>query len=48
MCIRDSPGTATAGIPALNMIQLISYYKALETGFDPDHPEGLDAYIKLG
>lgn len=43
-----NPGTATAGIPALNMIQLISYYKALETGFDPDHPEGLDAYIKLG
>lgn len=45
---HEKTGYAQAGVPTLNLIQLIAYYKAIETGFDPDYPEGLDAYIKLG
>ena len=36
-----------AGLLCLNACQLISYYKALEVGTDPDAPDGLDAWIKI-
>lgn len=34
-------------IPLLMVNQLMSYYKASETGAQPDKPDGLDAWIKL-
>lgn len=35
------------GIPFIAICQMISYYKAMENGTDPDNPDGLDAWIKL-
>ncbi len=38
---------AVQGIPFINLSQLIAYYKAVETGSNPDQPNGLSAWIKL-
>lgn len=38
---------AAQGIPFINVSQLISYYKAVQTGSNPDQPDGLTAWIKL-
>ncbi|MDR2903943.1 MAG: SIS domain-containing protein [Clostridiales bacterium] len=35
------------GLPMLLIAQLVSYYKSLVTGTDPDNPTGLTAWIKL-
>ncbi|NJD03250.1 MAG: SIS domain-containing protein [Ruminiclostridium sp.] len=35
------------GIPFIFIPQMISYYRAVKTGVNPDRPEGLDAWIKL-
>ena len=35
------------GIPFLNIIQMISYYKALNKNIDPDRPAGLDPWIEI-
>lgn len=37
----------SAGIPFVNISQLISYYKSQQKGLNADEPEGLDAWIKL-
>jgi len=37
----------SAGIPFVNVSQMISYYKAEQKALNPDKPEGLDAWIKL-
>ncbi|MGD1816136.1 MAG: SIS domain-containing protein [Pleomorphochaeta sp.] len=36
------------GISFINIPQLLSYYKAKNQNINPDQPEGLDAWIKLG
>ncbi len=38
---------AVQGIPFINLSQLLAYYKAVETGSNPDQPDGLTAWIKL-
>lgn len=38
---------AVRGIPFVNICQLVSYYKAIGRGVNPDKPTGLDAWIKL-
>lgn len=38
---------ATAAIPLLLPMQLLSYHIAVRTGHDPDRPAGLSAWIKL-
>lgn len=38
---------AAAGLRFINVAQMISYYKALQKGLNPDAPHGLDAWIKL-
>lgn len=38
---------AAVGAILLPVAQLISYYHSLAVGSDPDHPDGLDAWIKL-
>ena len=35
------------GIPFLILCQMVAYYKAKETGADPDKPDGLDPWISL-
>jgi glucosamine 6-phosphate synthetase-like amidotransferase/phosphosugar isomerase protein len=35
------------GLPVILIAQLVSYYKSLVTGTDPDNPTGLTAWIKL-
>jgi len=35
------------GIPFLVLCQMVAYYKAKETGADPDKPDGLDPWISL-
>ena len=36
------------GIPFIYLAQMLAYLKAVALGGNPDAPEGLDAYIKLG
>ena len=36
------------GIPFIAMCQLITYYKSLLTGANPDQPDGLEPWISLG
>ena len=38
---------AVQGVPFINLSQLISYYKAVQKGTNPDQPDGLAAWIKL-
>lgn len=38
---------AVTGIPFINIAQIISYYKALNIGINPDFPKGLNPWIKL-
>lgn len=38
---------AVRGIPFILICQLLSYYKAVENGTNPDSPDGLDPWIKL-
>jgi len=35
------------GLGVIVLCQLIAFYKSKVTGTDPDHPDGLDAWIKL-
>ena len=35
------------GIYFIILNQLLSYYKAIKRGINPDQPEGLDAWINL-
>lgn len=35
------------GIPFINICQLLAFYKAIETGHNPDIPGGLNPYISL-
>lgn len=35
------------GLPLILIAQLVSYYKSIVTGTDPDHPTGLSAWIEL-
>lgn len=55
---REIPGVSTVelgaeigplagGIAFLNLCQLTAYEKSLETGSNPDAPEGLDAWIEV-
>lgn len=43
----ESLENSARGIPFVGIIQLLSYYKAIDKGVNPDKPEGLDAWIKL-
>lgn len=45
--VRGGIGSAASGLQFVNLAQLISYYKALQKGLNPDLPNGLDAWIKL-
>jgi glutamine---fructose-6-phosphate transaminase (isomerizing) len=36
-----------AGIPFIFVSQIVSYYKAIALGVNPDEPQGLDPWIKL-
>jgi len=38
---------AACGIPFIFIPQILAYYKAIQKGFNPDQPEGLDAWIRL-
>lgn len=38
---------AARGIPFIVVNQLVSFFKSSATGADPDHPNGLDPWIKL-
>ncbi len=38
---------AACGLPLIFIPQILAYYKAIQKGFNPDQPEGLDAWIKL-
>ena len=38
---------AVAGIPFINIAQLIALYKSYARSINPDNPDGLDAWIKL-
>ena len=40
-------GAEAGAIAFLNLCQLTAYYKSLETGSDPDAPDGLDAWIHI-
>lgn len=35
------------GLAVIVLCQLTAFYKSKVTGTDPDHPDGLDAWIKL-
>ena len=35
------------GLAVIVLCQLVAFYKSKVTGTDPDHPDGLDAWIKL-
>ena len=38
---------AARGVPFIQMLQLLTYYKSFETNADPDAPTGLSAWIEL-
>jgi glutamine---fructose-6-phosphate transaminase (isomerizing) len=46
--IPEYKNYAVRGIPFIFIAQTIAYYKALEKGVNPDVPQGLDPWIKLG
>lgn len=39
---------AVSAVLLLNAAQMLSYYRAVNLGLDPDNPAGLDAWIALG
>lgn len=41
-------GSVAHGLGLVALCQLTTYYKSLRVGCDPDHPDGLDAWIKIG
>lgn len=45
--IPNYENMGVTGIPFINIAQIISYYKALYIGINPDFPEGLNPWIKL-
>lgn len=47
-CIHGLIDSLAAGIPFINVIQLLAFEKAMVRGVNPDLPTGLDAYITLG
>ncbi|MDC7290354.1 SIS domain-containing protein [Blautia schinkii] len=46
-CINGFIDSLAAGIPFINVIQLLAFEKAMVRGVNPDLPTGLDAYITL-
>ena len=46
-CRHIRMGRIAEGLPLLNVVQIIAYYKAHEKGLDPGNPDGLDAWINL-
>lgn len=40
-------GSVAFGLGLVALCQLTTYYKSLRVGCDPDHPSGLDAWIKI-
>lgn len=46
-CIHGLIDSLAAGIPFINVIQLLAFEKAMVRGVNPDLPTGLDAYITL-
>lgn len=42
-----STDIASTAIPFINIVQLLSYFKAEAKGIDPDDPDGIDAWVKL-
>ena len=40
-------GSVAYGLGLVALCQLTTYYKSLNVGCDPDHPSGLDAWIKI-
>lgn len=47
VCLGTDVGVAAGGIAFLNLCQLAAYEKSMETGSDPDAPDGLDAWIQV-
>lgn len=47
IALETDVGSAAGGIAFLNLCQLMAYQKSLETGSDPDAPDGLDAWIQV-
>ena len=47
VCLGTDVGEAAGGIAFLNLCQLAAYEKSMETGSDPDAPDGLDAWIQV-
>ncbi len=45
--MHPNAGNIAEGLPLINTIQMIAYYKAILKGLDPGNPQGLDAWIKL-
>ena len=43
----EEVGSVAGGLGLVALCQLISYYKALEVGCNPDLPEGLDPWIEI-
>lgn len=44
----DAVGDAAGGLGFITLCQLVSYYKSFQVGCDPDHPDGLKAWIEIG
>ena len=41
-------GSVAHGLGLVALCQLTTYYKSLRVGCDPDHPDGLDPWIRIG
>ena len=44
----EDVGSVAFGLGLVALCQLTTYYKSLVVGCDPDHPDGLTAWIKIG
>ena len=45
--LRADVGPVAYGLGLVALCQLTTYYKSLVVGCDPDHPDGLDPWIKI-
>ena len=48
VALGEEVGSVAFGLGLVAICQLTTYYKSLLVGCDPDHPEGLTAWIKIG
>lgn len=46
--LEDELDMALSGIPFMNVVQMLAYHTAASRGINPDNPEGITAWVKLG